>query len=80
MANPVIKTVPFHMLYLEKGEQVYLININFTFSNSSSITSLEELITHRHEALANLPSEYHDYCKALLLYQVLSLSFDSTGV
>ena len=67
--EPTIKIVPFHALHLEKGEQVYLINVNPspvpTPLNSSPVTSSEELAIRRREALANLPSEYHDYVESV---------------
>lgn len=65
MTNPVIKIVPFHVLHLKKGEQIYLININLVPLNSRFITSLGELTAHRHEALANLPLKYYDYTKSI---------------
>ena len=65
MTDFVIKTIPFYMLYLERSEQIYLINISLVPLSSNSITSSRELIAHRHKALINLPSEYYDYVKSI---------------
>jgi len=71
MVSLTIKIVSFYAFQLEKGEQVYLININPASLNFSptisvnSVTSEEELTVCRCEALANLPSEYHDFAESV---------------